>query len=1271
VRRDAKASSAASSRHQGTLAALALLLALLFVTASNAYGATATLHPSLFAFDGEGTPAGSISPQAIAVDQGSGEIYVLDDANGVVVKFDSSGAYLAQIEGSATPSGSFAFSDGSTVANAIAIDESGGANDGSLYVADPGHGVIDVFDPSGAYQGRLIGSAIPSGPFGKPVGLALDEAGSLYVADQAKSLIYKYSPAANPPLEGDYETTFSDPHLNAPAGLAFDLSGVPHPNFGDFYVVNYRGGGAPELDRYDAAGNWEATIDASGQGTALALDQASGEIYADNGSGVAQYAGDGTQVGVFGAGILADSTGLALDSSANLYAADHANANVQVFGPALEVDTPTATIEAVTDIASQAATFHGKVNPHGSGASNEASYHFEVSLDGAYWVSLEAVHSPISGTLDVDVEDEVAGNNGIAGSLDPEDLDEDGQENEFGLKPGKHYHVRLVATNAASEPTGGPTISGEVEFDTDPIAPTIQSTTSTSEVSQTEARIHATVSPHGAATSFHVEYGADASYGQRAPLAEAEVGAGVKPLAVSQALSGLSPGTVYHYRILAVNSAGTSEGADHTFKTKATPLEAPDTCTNAAIRAAQGAQSVGDCRAFEMVSPVEKNGADILGDPEYTRAADDGDAVQFSSVSGFADTPGSGLFFSYIGVRTPEGWRTHSLMPPQDAQNSANVTTSLVPVYGGFSADLSKGVFRALTPLTDDPLVAHTRNLYLREGLLSSATPTDRLLTATEVPLPPFGTVPNEQSYRPSFAAASAGFSHLIFGSTMSLTAGANSTVGDFIKRKPKLYEWVNGTVRLAGILPDGEPARCPDEGEGEEACSSAGGLFDYKDQRISRDGSQIYFSSPIDVQGYETPETQLYMRLDGTSTVRLSASERAPADPQQGAEFAGASADGHYVFFLSAQRLTDDAGGGGQDLYRYDTSLPDGDPHNLTLVAKSRNGNSVTGLIGVGDDGNYAYFLARGGQGAVGEPASLGNKIGIYVTHEGVTRFVGSVGSSDADRMIAKAGYAINQRQSRVNPGGQALTFQATEGEGLTGYDHGQCRPGQSGQSGCDEIYVYDATANGGAGELSCASCNPSGATAQRDADYAIKFATGNLPRTSHVDRALSDDGRRLFFMTRERLLPEDRNGNIQDVYEYDVPSQTLHLISTGTSSSDSYLADASATGDDVFFITRDRLAGQDIDNAYDMYDARVDGGFPVPPPKQICEGDACLVSPSPPNDPTPASSAFNGAGNAAPTRPKARCAKGSKRGKHKGKARRCVKPRKNRADDDRRTSK
>jgi hypothetical protein len=215
-----------------------------------------------------------------------------------------------------------------------------------------------------------------------------------------------------------------------------------------------------------------------------------------------------------------------------------------------------------------------------------------------------------------------------------------------------------------------------------------------------------------------------------------------------------------------------------------------------------------------------------------------------------------------------------------------------------------------------------------------------------------------------------------------------------------------------------------------------------------------------------------------------------------------------------------------------------------------------------------------------------------------------------------------------------------------LTGYDNVDSANGL----GDAEVYLYGADAD----QLACISCNPSGARpAGRRFEGSSGFTIGVAARIPgwttqlYASRALSDSGNRLFFESFDTLLPADRNGKA-DVYEWErvgsgdcdasAPSFStasggcLSLISSGMSTSDSQFVDASTSGDDVFFATTAGLLAHDV-GLEDVYDARVNGGFPPPPtPPAPCEGEACQGLPSPPNDPTPGSSSFSGSGNLPP---------------------------------------
>ena len=97
-----------------------------------------------------------------------------------------------------------------------------------------------------------------------------------------------------------------------------------------------------------------------------------------------------------------------------------------------------------------------------------------------------------------------------------------------------------------------------------------------SSVAPTSATVTGNVDPNGAATTWYVEYGTTTGYGSKTGSANA--GSGTSTVPVSASLTGLKPGTTYHYRVVATSSAGTSNGADGILTTTA----APDAATGAA-----------------------------------------------------------------------------------------------------------------------------------------------------------------------------------------------------------------------------------------------------------------------------------------------------------------------------------------------------------------------------------------------------------------------------------------------------------------------------------------------------------------------------------------------------------------------------------------------------------------------------------------------------------------------------------------------------------------
>jgi hypothetical protein len=201
---------------------------------------------------------------------------------------------------------------------------------------------------------------------------------------------------------------------------------------------------------------------------------------------------------------------------------------------------PTVTTGSASNITDTSATLNGTVNPNGA----STSYHFEYGPDTNYGTN-------------VPVPDGSAGSGTTAVAE---------SANIAGLSASTLYHFRLVATNS-----GGTTVGADNTFTTSPPAqqPPVVVTGSASNITTDSATLNGTVNPNGGATSYHFEYGTDTNYGTSVPVPDGDAGSGTIAVAESANVTGLSPSTVYHFRLVASNSGGTTNGNDATFTTLA------------------------------------------------------------------------------------------------------------------------------------------------------------------------------------------------------------------------------------------------------------------------------------------------------------------------------------------------------------------------------------------------------------------------------------------------------------------------------------------------------------------------------------------------------------------------------------------------------------------------------------------------------------------------------------------------------------------------------
>ncbi|MGA2164704.1 MAG: hypothetical protein ABSH36_09555, partial [Solirubrobacteraceae bacterium] len=725
------------------------------------------------------------------------------------------------------------------------------------------------------------------------------------------------------------------------------------------------------------------------------------------------------------------------------------------------------------------------------------------------------------------------------------------------------------------------------------------------------------------------------------------------------------------------------------------PALAFGACPNEQLRAEQPfGLNLPDCRAYEMVSPLETNGNDATDSftEDASRASVSGDAITFDSRGSFADPTGSDYENQFLSRRGSSGWSTQSITPPYKAYASEG----FYDPYSGlvFTPELSTGVARTDVPLaTEAP--AGLDELYAADFASGSYQ---------WLSTPPTGEEPFLEGYGPALMGASTDLSHVLFA------------------HEDSLYEWVDGEVSLVGVANSGEGMNAVAGSYVEN--ENPGGLgFHLKDAwyAISSDGSRVFFTSPglagqlyvrenaeraqSPLSGEECTDSSDACTIEVSASQKTSGSGPKGADLNQGeARYWGASADGSKVFFTSDQELTNDANTGvsdrqevlfenatggtytltlrgqttapisypaapvelqsaleglpsigagnvavsaaggsgdtvtfegdlagveqppltadgsfltkggsvgvrvlarpGSDLYEY--NLESGRLADLTVdTSDVAEGAAVQGVVQISEDGSYVYFVANGvlttEKSALGAQAEAG-KPNLYVSHKGgAPTFIATLApgnnqteagdSPDWGRAQTLAGPATNT--AAVSPDGARLAFLSERS--LTGYDNelaengvGTCEDTNGNaakhNNKCREVYLYDAETGG----LVCASCDASGG---RPVGPSSLNPGASPYEYSYRPRNFSEAGV-LFFDSYDALVPHASDGR-ENVYEFE--DGHVYPISDVAGGYESFFLDASASGDDVFFGTADQLLPEDRESNVVVWDARVDGGFPV----------------------------------------------------------------------------
>ena len=862
------------------------------------------------------------------------------------------------------------------------------------------------------------------------------------------------------------------------------------------------------------------------------------------------------------------------------------------------------------------------------------------------------------------------------------------------LEPETEYAFRVIANNA-DNPSGAGEGTVQGSFTTEPSIDfgAVYAT----EVGLDTAKINAEVNPVGIPATGYFEYVDEATY-QQSGFAEAsrvpDTEAGLQPLDFGSAetfsargvtLNPLTPGTTYRYRLAAINPfleepRTSAEGSFTTFE----PLGAePGSCpANEAFRAAASAL-LPDCRAYEMVSPLDKGGFDVV--PQTQRVIGRPAAVEQSAVSGdrftygvrnpFDDAKSSPVTTQYMATRNPlghpeEGWRNHTITPAYDKPIKALL--ELDYDFRAFSPDLCQSwATPYFEPVLAEGAIPGYINLYRRQDDACGGEAYEALTTTQPENLTGFQFDLEVQGVSADgTVAVFVADDNLSFDSPPQPAGCVNTGQGCQLR----LYATAPGfPPRFLCVLPGGQASKSPCSA----GTSSPNGFSLHRlanvSGAVSADGTRIFWSAS-DAEG------KIYLRQNpfgegaecsgagSPCTIAVSKDAEALSKTSVSHFWAGANDGSRAIFSTGA------TGSGKGDLYEFE----------VEAEATHKIAGAVIGVLGASADASRTYFVSgevlSEAANSEGEKAIAGKpNLYLYETEADVYRFIATLASADVSSQLSfgtssATAFEPHFHNARVSASGLHVAFMSTAP--LTGYDNTDALSGKADT----EAFLYDA----GEGQLICASCNPSGARpagANVLGEEVIPFwVAAQIPvwqSTLYPGRVLAEDGTRLYFEAQDSLVARDTNGRL-DVYQWEelgagsceesrptfspAAQGCIDLISSGQSLNNSTFVDASPDGRDVFIRTSSSLVPQDY-GLIDIYDARVLGGFPGPPPPgPECEGGACQSPAPPPNDPTPASAGFRGPGDpVAIGAAKRRCPKGRRRVKVGGKGKtRCLKPRK-----------
>ena len=517
----------------------------------------ATNHTAAATFD---RPDEGAAPTSIAIDEQSGSVYLL------------SGSTLEKFDADGNPS-NFTFSgtntiqgcgDGSWGCYQVAVDNSGGTNQGVIYVSDLtpypfGSQGVRAFLPSGEKLVKNIVTMSEVGTAGSPCGVAVDEAGNLVISyaewfgnvtvafvDKLSVPDWATEGEVKPTPIGEYGVDFpyscrtqfdSTGAAYQLSAFGLDVTGAVSKVAADpFGTPNESGGGVPaSLVR-------EGTPIDEGPNLDIAVDAEDNLYVTRSGSAlVRKYDPAGSVVEAFGSASLGGPSAVAVNRSTGVvYVSDRGGApgsvDVHLFTPVTVPDSLTGEYEAETQTSGE---LTGEVDPLGKGAISSCEFEYVAASKYSATEFEEATTLPCEQATPLGAATDVTAP-------------------VTGLTLEQPYVFRLQSAG----PTG--TSNGTARRFT-PHGVIGLATKAATEVAPRSAKLNATFLGNGDGTEYFFEYGLSRVYGSQTAT-EALAGP-TGATAVSAPLGALELETTYHYRVVAVNGTGTSIAEDRTFTT--------------------------------------------------------------------------------------------------------------------------------------------------------------------------------------------------------------------------------------------------------------------------------------------------------------------------------------------------------------------------------------------------------------------------------------------------------------------------------------------------------------------------------------------------------------------------------------------------------------------------------------------------------------------------------------------------------------------------------